>query len=243
MYNKLIDYNKKEYEVSESEIEEKLREYKIEEKLSQIDGMEWIPESDCASKIVVGKCFDINNNIVYPFWKSFDSSSKNFHIVPMEIRDEFDYGKVLDAVKDKNTQKRYITAKGRRNSSKMSGSVMNGKKICTEQHKWIEIKDKKMSFLLEFQTLAFDKNAQLNCYLDRIQFYAFPLEVDGPNKYRSNHEFEIMYPTKEEGKLRMSDSRIVYNTKFNMNDKPEDIADAFILFIDEVEKYLCHSIS
>lgn len=43
---------------------------------------EWIPSNNSASRVAVGKCFELNGKESYSYWKSFDESSRNFHIVP-----------------------------------------------------------------------------------------------------------------------------------------------------------------
>lgn len=195
--------------------------------------IEGFQEWDNARKVVVGKCFDIHNNIVCPYWKSYDPSSNNFHIVPKNERKEFEaeYEKIKKKIIEINANKRKITGYGR-----SEGSVMHGKGECAEQHKWIEIKDKKISFILSFQTLAFDENNQLNCYLDRIQFYAFPASMVGPNRYKIDGKFEVMYPKNEVGKICIKDTEIIYNTKFSVKSNPEEIAVAFLNFVECVEK-------
>lgn len=185
---------------------------------------EWIPSNNSASKVAVGKCFELNGKEIYSYWKSFEEGSKNFHIVPCEIREETKYMLVMEQIKSID-EKMVI------------GCLHRGKK-CTLQHKWIEAEDEKMSYVLGFQTLAFDENKILNCYLDKIQFYAFPKNEKGPNFYTKDKEgsFVVMYPSNIDGKFCAMNDRVVYNSGLTTEDKPEKIAERFYEFIKMVQK-------
>ena len=105
-----------------------------------------------------------------------------------------------------------------------------------QKHRWIEVVvNNNVSCILGFQTLEFNEEGELNCYLDKIQFYAFPSNIDGPNFYRLDGTLSVMYP-KVGKKICIADNRIVYNTSTTMKDESEDIINAFLLFIEQVEQ-------
>lgn len=176
----------------------------------------WIPESENACKVEMGECIDLSGNVIQKYWISFDEKTLNFHIVPQEERDSIAYGNIRKQING-------------------AGYVRSGNAECTKQHKWIEVKQGIFSFVLGFQTLAFEGD-KLNCYLDKIQFYAMGANLNGPNFYLSNGEFEAMYPPVGDGNLCMSEGKVVYNSELTIKDAPKVIARSFQTFIEKSKK-------
>lgn len=56
----------------------------IKSSVDEVDESEWFKEGEKAGDIRWGKCFDLERNIVYPYWSSFDEKSLNFHIVQVK---------------------------------------------------------------------------------------------------------------------------------------------------------------
>lgn len=187
---------------------------------------EWIPSNNSASRVALGKCFELNGKESYSYWKSFDESSRNFHIVPYKKREETKYMSVMEQIKRIIDEKMIV------------GCLHKGSKEWTSQHKWIEAEGDNMSYILGFQTLAFDESKILNCYLDKIQFYAFPKTEKGPNFYTKDKagSIIIMYPSNIDGKFCAMNDRVVYNSGLTIEDKSETIAEKFQEFIKMVQK-------
>ncbi len=73
----------------------------IKSSVDEVDESEWFKEGEKAGDIRWGKCFDLERNIVYPYWSSFDEKSLNFHIVPSEKRSTDKMGKIRRFLADK----------------------------------------------------------------------------------------------------------------------------------------------
>ena len=201
----------------------------IKSSVDEVDESKWFKEGEKAGDIRWGKCFDLEGNIVYPYWSSFDKKSLNFHIVPSEKRSINKMGKI----------RRLLADKLKNNLKVLAPKKLSVGQNSAKEHKWIEVVvNNNVSCILGFQTLEFNEEGELNCYLDKIQFYAFPSNVDGPNFYRLNGTLSVMYPEARK-KICIADSRIVYNTSLTMKDEPEDIVNAFLLFIEQVEQISC----
>lgn len=114
----------------------------------------------------------------------------------------------------------------------MDGSVIGGSASSTKNHKWIEIVNNQISFLLEFQTLSFDGDT-LNCYLDEIQFVAYP-NLEKLNYFSLNGDLHIMYPKKGKDNFCLGNNRVAYNTEFNCQSCSDKVAEEFIKFINEI---------
>lgn len=190
------------------------------------------------SKVELGNCKinkDNGDKIDYPFYISFDIDTLNYHIVPKD-REKNDYmDDILESLKKKikagklNNWK--ITYRGNQSNNEIPGSVMGGKK-CAKNHKWIEVVINHISFILEFQTLCFDGDT-LNCYLDKIQFVAYP-RPETLNYFSLNGDLHIMYPNKGNGNYCVGNNRVVYNTEFNWESDSKDIVKKFTNFINEI---------
>ena len=44
----------------------------IKSSVDEVDESKWFKEGEKAGDIRWGKCFDLEGNIVYPYWSSFD---------------------------------------------------------------------------------------------------------------------------------------------------------------------------
>lgn len=180
-------------------------------------------------KVKLGDCYKYDGAIAQPFYISFDENTFNYHIVP-ETREIKEYMRdILKNLKPKIES---------RNNWKISKRVQNGKTRGdvhpTKGHMWIEIVVNQISFILEFQTLCFDGDT-LNCYLDKIQFVAYP-GSDTLNYTSSNGDLHIMYPNKGNGNYCVGNKRVVYNTEFNWESDSKEVAESFIEFIEEILK-------
>ena len=180
------------------------------------------------NKVKLGDCYNIEDN--NPFYISFDINTLNFHIVPKNRENEEYMTKIRDSLnKISNTNWRFSIKKG-----------YKGKGVSPAYgHKWIEIVINHISFLLDFQTLSFDGDT-LNCYLDEIQFVAYP-ESETLNYFSLNGDLHIMYPKTGKSNFCVGNNRVVYNPKFDLEntfDKPEnyynEVATKFIDFINKI---------
>lgn len=190
-----------------------------------------IKKSEIIMDIEVGKCFARDNKEVYPYWVSFDPNKGhlNYHIVPKNRNIDIEDIKICieNRIKDENLE--WIITK------KTQGQG------CAAGHRWIEVDVAKDSFILAFQTVAFDENNILNCYLDKIQFYKFPKNVDGPNyiDYEKNR-LNVLYPKIGNGERieginpEYPEQRvIVTNTQLELESSKEEIVEKFVAFIKE----------
>lgn len=174
-------------------------------------------------KVKLGNCYKYDGAIAQPFYISFDERTLNYHIVP-EIRKIEEYMKNIR----ENLNKKELS-----NDWKFLNRVQSGR-TCAKNHKWIEMDVNQIIFILEFQTLCFDE-VKLNCYLDKIQFVAYP-RLETLNYRSSNGDLHIMYPNKGDGNYCVGNKRIVYNTKFNCESDSEEVAESFIGFIENILK-------
>lgn len=195
-------------------------------------------------KVKLGNCYIFNEkndytdeDIAQPFFISFDINTLNYHIVPKDRKNTDYMYLILESLKDKIKSKKLnnwkITYRGNQSNNEIKGSVMGGK-TCAKNHRWIEVVINQISFILEFQTLCFDGDT-LNCYLDKIQFVAYP-RLETLNYFSLNGDLHIMYPNKGNGNYCVGNNRVVYNTEFNCESKPSIVADKFIGFIEEILK-------
>lgn len=190
-------------------------------------------------KVKLGDCYIFNEkndytdeDIAYPFFISFDKDTLNYHIVP-ETRAIEEYmtniRKNLKSIKESRTNwNGKITIRPGKKPDGADGVYpANG-------HKYIEIVVNQISFILEFQTLCFDGDT-LNCYLDKIQFVAYPC-LETLNYFSLNGDLHIMYPNKGDDNYCVGNNRVVYNTKFNCESDSEKVAESFIEFIKDILK-------
>lgn len=190
-------------------------------------------------KVKLGNCYIYNGGIAYPFYISFDEKTLNYHIVPKERVVPKDSDKtnymynILDKIKLEKPNDWKITCYGKW-SEKNDGSVKAGVSDAVKGHMWIEIVVNHISFILEFQTLCFDGD-KLNCYLDKIQFVAYP-RLETLNYFSLNGDLHIMYPNKGDGNFCFGNNRVVYNTKFNCESDSKEVAESFIGFIEDILK-------
>lgn len=187
-------------------------------------------------KVKLGDCYKFNekhDDIAYPFYISFDEKTLNYHIVPKD-REKNDYmDNILDKIKLEKPNDWEITCYGKRSETN-DGSVMRGVSDAVKGHMWIEIVINQISFISEFQTLCFDGDT-LNCYLDKIQFVAYP-HLETLNYFSLNGDLHIMYPNKGDGNFCVGNNRVVYNTKFNCESDSKEVAESFIGFIEDILK-------
>ncbi|WP_296056101.1 hypothetical protein [uncultured Holdemanella sp.] len=201
-------------------------------------------ENTIFKKVKLGVCYIFNENnnyadddIAKSFYISFDEKTLNYHIVP-EDRENTDYMyNILKSLKDKIKSNKLnnweITYRGTP-SKPIPGIVMGGSSKVTKGHKWIEIVFNQINFILEFQTLCFDGD-KLNCYLDKIQFVAYP-HFETLNYFSLNGDLHIMYPNKGDGNYCVGNNRVVYNTEFDCESNSEEVAESFIEFIKDILK-------
>lgn len=215
MYKKLL-YDFEEIDKNNAET------YDIDKSI--VENNKWILEDKIGYDINIGKCFNGDGEEVQLYWVSFDSASYNFHIVPDKERDNMDkMDKIRENLKVKVKELKWKIVPKRR------------KPRHTSQHKWIEVVADNDSFLLNFQTLSFDKKNRLNCYLDKIQFYKFPKAVKGPN-YISNNELVTLYPDCSDSEKKEGVNPdypehkvVVKNTNLNLKTSSEEkIVEEFI---------------
>lgn len=189
-------------------------------------------------KVKLGDCYKYDGAIAQPFYISFDEKTLNYHIVPKEREKNNYMGNILDKIKLEKPNDWKIKHIGPEPKNKTPGSVMcgntRGDVHPTKGHMWIEIVVNQISFILEFQTLCFDGDT-LNCYLDKIQFVAYP-GSDTLNYTSSNGDLHIMYPNKGNGNYCVGNNRVVYNTKFNCESDSKEVAESFIGFIEDILK-------
>lgn len=190
------------------------------------------------SKVKLGNCKinkDNGDKIDNPFYISFDIDTLNYHIVPKDRKNTDYMYLILESLKDKIKSKKLnnwkITYRGNQSNNEIKGSVMDGK-TCAKNHKWIEVVINHISFILEFQTLCFDGDT-LNCYLDKIQFVAYP-RLETLNYFSLNGDLHIMYPNKGDGNFCVGNNRVVYNIEFNWENNFEKIVNEFIKFIKKI---------
>ena len=197
---------------------------------------------DILKKVKLGNCYNYNEieNPKYPFYISFDDKTLNYHIVPEERKDTEYMKKILESLKNKLISNDFkdckITHRGKKSrTGKIDGSVIGGSTSFTKNHKWIEIVSNQISFLLEFQTLSFDGDT-LNCYLDEIQFVAYP-NLEKLNYFSLNGDLHIMYPKKGKDIFCLGNNRVVYNTEFNCQSCSDKVAEEFIKFIKKINEF------
>ena len=184
-------------------------------------------------KVKLGNCYKYDGMIAYPFYISFDEKTLNYHIVPKD-REKNDYmDNILGKIKLEKPNDWEITYRGKP-SKPIPGIIMIGVSDAVKGHMWIEIVINQISFILEFQTLCFDGD-KLNCYLDKIQFVAYP-RLETLNYFSLNGDLHIMYPNKGDGNFCVGNNRVVYNTKFNCESDSKEVAESFIGFIEEILK-------
>lgn len=179
-------------------------------------------------KVKLGNCYKYDGAIAQPFYISFDIDTLNYHIVP-ETREIEEY---MTNIR-KNLNKKELSNDWNFLNRIQHGNT-RGDVHPTNGHMWIEIVINQISFILEFQTLCFDGDT-LNCYLDKIQFVAYP-HLETLNYFSLNGNLHIMYPNKGDGNYCVGNNRVVYNTEFNCESKPSIVADKFIGFVEEILK-------
>lgn len=175
------------------------------------------------NKVKIGDCYDKNGKVKYPFYKSFDEGTLNFHIVPKNREYEEYMKKIrgsLDEISNTDWQFKLKQGNKRKEESPAYG------------HKWIDTVINNICFVLDFQTLSFDKDI-LNCYLDEIQFVAYP-NLEKLNYFSLNGDLHIMYPKKGKNNFCIGNNRVVYNTEFNCQSCSDKVAEEFIKFINEI---------
>lgn len=187
-------------------------------------------------KVKLGNCFMFNekhDDIASPFFISFDEKTLNYHIVPKDREKNNYMDNILDKIKLEKPNDWKITPYGMWSETN-DGSVKSGNTKITKGHMWIEIVIDHISFILEFQTLCFDGDT-LNCYLDKIQFVAYP-RPETLNYFSLNGDLHIMYPIKGNGNYCVGNNRVVYNTEFNWESDSNTVAKSFIEFIEDILK-------
>ncbi len=166
-------------------------------------------EDTIFKKVKLGDCYIFNekhDDIAYPFYISFDEDTLNYHIAP-KGRGKNDYmDNILGKIKLEKPNDWEITYR-RKPSKPIPGIVMIGVSDAVKGHMWIEIVINQISFILEFQTLCFDGDT-LNCYLDKIQFVAYP-HLETLNYFSLNGDLHIMYPNKGDGNFCVGNNRVV----------------------------------
>lgn len=194
-----------------------------------------INEDAVFRKVKLGDCFTFNEkneytqqDREYPFYVSVDTNTINYHVAPKDRQIEAYMKEILKNIKSKIKL---------RNNWKISNKVTCGNTSRSDVHPtnghiWIEAIVNHISFIIDFQTLSFDGDT-LNCYLDKIQFVAYP-RLETLNYFSLNGDLHLMYPTIGDGNYCIANNRVVYNTTLNRKSDPDIVVENFIGFIEQI---------